>query len=479
MNVRYRLRVVGLVACASILPASGWTQLDPQEAWRVALEFERAALTAQGAAREALAATAYERFRPLLAWYGAEGTLEPWCVAVARMTRLAFLFDPDLGVDLHRMMLEESDCHPYRVDDRPLLETLAAALPDAPRAVAASHSERVTVRVSHGKMGIEITGASYLMLEPLSARERLTLAVRRVPLRNVDTAVELGGDLLRRAEIPFTVSASEEVIVFGAFGSQEDADWVASIVGQMRDGLVESYFAAAEESPVVLFVNLSYDGEAAGAALSEAVHFHPRSELEGYFEPLDQTIVLRKNILFEDGIYLGTAQHELVHALVSRALPGAPGWLDEGLAALYEETAGDTPLDNYRYFYVDAAIERGVLPSVGALLDATPDRFPAEYGRLVDAMARYLALYLFERPYGRSNALARVVRDLTAAPTDSSPAVEAARLVLITTGFDDAAELDTDFRAWIRAREPSHAYERFSALRDPIEDYVGALGPIR
>lgn len=78
--------------------------------------------------------------------------------------------------------------------------------------------------------------------------------------------------------------------------------------------------------------------------------------------------------------------------------PSAPTWLDEGLAALYEETAGETPLDNYRYFYVDAAIERGVLPSVGALLDATPDRFPAEYGRLVDAMARYLALYLFDAP---------------------------------------------------------------------------------
>jgi hypothetical protein len=50
----------------------------------------------------------------------------------------------------------------------------------------------------------------------------------------------------------------------------------------------------------------------------------------GFYDPLERRIVMNA------GLGLGTLTHELVHPLLETDFPGAPTWLNEGIASLFE-----------------------------------------------------------------------------------------------------------------------------------------------
>src|SRR5262249_23313009 len=51
----------------------------------------------------------------------------------------------------------------------------------------------------------------------------------------------------------------------------------------------------------------------------------------GFYNPASRTIIMNA------GPGLGTLTHELVHPIVESDFPGAPTWIDEGIASLYEQ----------------------------------------------------------------------------------------------------------------------------------------------
>jgi hypothetical protein len=140
-------------------------------------------------------------------------------------------------------------------------------------------------------------------------------------------------------------------------------------------------------------------------------------DLEGYFEPLDNSLVLRKNLLGPDStVFLGTALHELVHALIQSDYPQAPPWLNEGLAAIHEQYGQTGPLDNYKLYVAKAALQsQGKWPKLTDLLNARPVWWTTEARGVMAAASRYFCMFLW-----RENKLPAVYKALRNAPKNES-----------------------------------------------------------
>ena len=114
----------------------------------------------------------------------------------------------------------------------------------------------------------------------------------------------------------------------------------------------------------------------------------------GYYSTEDDAIVM--NI----GPGAGTLTHEIVHPFIEADFPGAPSWLNEGLASLYERPSDRSGriigLPNWRLPNLKRQIRNGTLPSIHKLIGSTSDEFyAAPYDSY--AFARYLMLYLQEQ----------------------------------------------------------------------------------
>lgn len=114
----------------------------------------------------------------------------------------------------------------------------------------------------------------------------------------------------------------------------------------------------------------------------------------GYYSSEDDAIVM--NI----GPGAGTLTHEIVHPFIEADFPGAPSWLNEGLASLYERPSDRggriVGLPNWRLPNLKRQIRNGTLPSIHKLVGSSADEFyDAPYDSY--AFSRYLMLYLQEQ----------------------------------------------------------------------------------
>jgi hypothetical protein len=116
----------------------------------------------------------------------------------------------------------------------------------------------------------------------------------------------------------------------------------------------------------------------------------------GFYQPASRDIVMNA------GPGLGTLTHELVHPILETDFPGAPTWIDEGIASLFEQPvmAREGEIHggkNWRWPRLIAALttpgERGKvrLEKVFAMSDET---FRGVDEKLNYAMARYLCQWL-------------------------------------------------------------------------------------
>src|SRR5208283_4207269 len=119
----------------------------------------------------------------------------------------------------------------------------------------------------------------------------------------------------------------------------------------------------------------------------------------GFYRPDVRTIVMNA------GPGIGTLTHEMVHPLVEGDFGGAPTWIDEGLASLFEAPllprAGEIHgAKNWRLPRLRAALgsakerEHTTLDALFAMSDAT---FRDDDESLHYAMARYACQWLDER----------------------------------------------------------------------------------
>jgi hypothetical protein len=216
-----------------------------------------------------------------------------------------------------------------------------------------------------------------------------------------------------------------------------------------------------------LFAGSSED---VGRKLSMAIHYRDMCELEGYYEPLDNSIVLRKRLRGPKGEwYLGTAVHELVHALMRADFPLAPRWLDEGMAAAYEVQDSQGPTDNYRLIYLIEAGNQQKFPSLAEVLDSGAPGWSNERQALLTAAARYLCLYLLHGAPGRNRLQA-----VYATMRHGNGKISAEECLQRVTKWG-LPDLEKDFRRFVESRDVDMMRRHWEHLNEPIKVYTHKL----
>ena len=217
--------------------------------------------------------------------------------------------------------------------------------------------------------------------------------------------------------------------------------------------------------------------EEIGRALSQTLHFRRLENLEGYYEPLDHSLVLRRGIIDANArVFLGTGLHELTHALMQPDFPSAPIWLNEGMAALHEEMRDWMPLNNYRLFMVRSAIELKRMPALTAILDPSSEAWKPMYLPVAAAASRYFCFYLFRRS-ASGNTLQQVYREMRdQAGNEPVPAL-AARVLQKVTGIP-LAQIETEYLAFIRSQDLNEIQAKWGRLAQPTREFVSGLLPL-
>lgn len=338
--------------------------------------------------------------------------------------------------------------------------------------VEISHSKGITPEV----LALE----AHQSHSPLSDSEAIEVAMRVAMVDEDERALSIGSVLLQQAGLSYHPVARSGMVVFGVGASPQ-------VVGKFADGLViahknltDRYFETASKSPLLyVYANLDPNldkGEDFGRKLSKALHFRGKNGIEGYYQPLDHSIVLRRGLRPPSAesepariqFYMGTPYHELGHALMHVEFPEAPRWLDEGIAALYE--AMDLfrgPLDNYRIYFLQAALEEGKFPPLRALLDPSETAWRGPQQLLLAATARYFCFYLYEKePDG--TLLKNVYKNLRDVHASSESAFD----VLKNETRLDMGALETEFRKFVASRKTDGVDKIWGSLRSDFEHII-------
>ena len=343
--------------------------------------------------------------------------------------------------------------------------------------------------------------------QPPSLDQQTEISTGLCAASDLVTAKAVGKQNLARLVSPTGVQVSPLVaegaglIVFSVGGTVAETQELAERLNVMRQNLVASYFSKSanlnQSSMLYIYANLlPYDTQNAsarvgpdqplptvmkldtgdnssieelGQALSKAVHYDSMSNLEGYYQPLDNSIVLRKGLRSVAGQwYLGTAEHEMVHALMQSEYPESPLWLDEGMAALHEVMNGNQPLDNYRLYYLLEAIEAKNLPALASLLNSDADEWRTRQP-LMAAMARYFCFYLQQ-----SKANTNTLRNIYQKMRDQRVETNSLTVLQKVTGIKKGV-LEQQFTEFVKHRNTKFVDANWGYLRGDMRNYILGL----
>lgn len=184
---------------------------------------------------------------------------------------------------------------------------------------------------------------------------------------------------------PFVVVASGPM----ASGVRAEA---AETVAWARDLLRADFFAREPGSVITVWVFPDESSYMSGtSALLGTIPTTPY----GFYSPCQRALVTNA------GLGYGTLVHEMVHAYMSADFPGAPTWMNEGLASLFEaprEVDGHMRgAVNWRLAELQRAIAAHRAPSFDEMAKGGRGDFSGKRGSLFYATARYLCFYLQER----------------------------------------------------------------------------------
>jgi hypothetical protein len=236
--------------------------------------------------------------------------------------------------------------------------------------------------------------------------------------------------------------AKTEVVadVFLVAGEQGYADFDDGVTLTRR--AMQAYFNGRfDRRPTRAITVFLFGGEAPYEAYCQEEEGHACITPYGYFDPDHRRMVMNAQL------GLGTLTHELVHPLVDADFEGAPIWINEGIASLFE--APVIPKEgeihgrkNWRW----SALRKALLSKdkdeagIDRLFGMSDGTFRGEHEGLHYAMARYFCQWLDERD--RLWPFYRQWRDDFA----SDPTGE--KTFLSVVGKTPAAAND-EFRKWV------------------------------
>lgn len=390
--------------------------------------------------------------------------------------------------------------HRYKMDGKRLSSRVRSFVQDCEKQVAGIRVDRTSYpdlvyRTSYnGKAAYVLEERRDLLIDsrPYTATELERFGDRVYELDEVVAAVEAIGVLSDSGTVlsrpPFLLvdgpgdykeqSLRPEKIVPDEFGDSVGAPSRLTFLEDLYKGLVrpisanlrETYFDRAQPRRLIpLYLvggNAAEDGLMDYVGFCHKVHFRSCGLRVGYFEPLDNSVMVW---LATGG---GTLSHELTHALMKVDFPTAPDWLSEGLASLHEQLGpGSKPLDNYRLYYLQASLEYdGRLIPLERLLTTPFSRLERpEAVKLFAAHSRYLSLYLWEKKNPEKNLLADVYKEIRRLPEMT---FEAQTKVLEEHLGMPLDEIERDWEQWLKDRTEPHYW---SALQPQIYDEVYRL----
>ncbi len=157
-----------------------------------------------------------------------------------------------------------------------------------------------------------------------------------------------------------------------------------------------------------------------------------------------------RRMVMNVGLGIGTLTHELVHPILETDFPGAPTWIDEGIASLFEAPVFGAPLEihgnkNWRHPKLLAALHSSTdakKARLTHLLAITDAAFRGPDEKLNYATARYFCQFLDER--GELWPFYHRYRDGFATDPTGEKALRA-----VTGKTPD--ELQPAFEAWVKS----------------------------
>ncbi len=185
------------------------------------------------------------------------------------------------------------------------------------------------------------------------------------------------------------------VVVEGGKGMRDDAEQTMTWASTR---LRADFFAREPNEPITVLV---FPDEERYMRGSSALLGTVPSTPYGFYRPCSKTLVVNA------GYGWGTAVHEMVHAYLAADFPGAPQWMNEGLASLFEAPAdgkdgrirGET---NWRLPALQTALRENRVHSFHTLVKGSRSDFDGKDGPLYYAESRYLLYWLQEKGLLRS-----------------------------------------------------------------------------
>jgi hypothetical protein len=204
----------------------------------------------------------------------------------------------------------------------------------------------------------------------------------------------------------------------------------------LTSALWRAYFDTPPSAPVALVL---LSNEATYRRLAHQLDGYDPIAYDGYYQKSRRRLVL--NLASGEG----TLAHELCHALSACDCPDLPEWVDEGLAALHEETRyspdrllliGDA---NWRCRIVRDALSDDRLPRMQTFASAVSFRGDDE--GLNYAFSRTVCRFLQDK-----GLLSHFYRKLRASVATDPTGLATLQAVL---GVDSPAQIDTELRNWL------------------------------
>lgn len=235
-------------------------------------------------------------------------------------------------------------------------------------------------------------------------------------------------DLVVVVEAPF--------VVWGDGGELQVQRSSTQIVRWAVQHLEKQFFA---KRPAVIFDIFLFKDAASYRRHAKAMWGDDPSTPFGYASATNRALVMD---ISTGG---GTLVHEMVHPYVDANFPGAPTWINEGLASLFEqsdERDGEmVGLTNWRLAGLKEAYGEKTVKRFADLVARSDDGFRDADEAVHYAQARYLMLYLQERGLLKTfikKALEQQKKD----PTGATALRE-------TLGAAEWKTLDDTFKKWV------------------------------
>jgi hypothetical protein len=229
-------------------------------------------------------------------------------------------------------------------------------------------------------------------------------------------------------EPPFVVVGDEPAVVVRR-RSEQTVRWAVR-------RLKKQFF---EKDPDEILTIWLFKDKASYLAHAKALFGDEPSTPYGYYSPRHKALVM--NI----ATGAGTLVHEIVHPFMRSNFAACPAWLNEGLASLYEQSAGRgdriVGLTNWRLAGLQAAIREGRLGAFEALTTTTDREFYGPASGVNYAQARYLCYWLQEQ-----GLLEQFYREFVAGAADDPTGYGTLARVL---GEKDMAAFQQRWQAWV------------------------------